>query len=331
MKAELIFNPCAGQAVAANLLVEVVDFLAGYGCTVTLKKTCGPGEATTLARRASQEGADVVIAAGGDGTVSEVAAGILNTSTALAVLPLGTTNAWALQMGIPALNPMLSSAMLTRMMADWEERTNVQIPANYYRRMLLDAARVIIEGHTVPVDVGEVSGRHFLMWAGAGLDAAVVESVTTREKRALGSWAYALNALGTFSRYPSVDVKMTMDGKKLETRTPLIIISNIQLYGGLVAIGAKASVSDGKLDVCVFKGGGFFTFAQHAFKVLSRQHLRDPQVEYYQCREIEIESSPCMPVHLDGDPFTQTPITVRTLQAALKAIVPQNAPRELFS
>jgi diacylglycerol kinase (ATP) len=330
MKAELIYNPSAGQTVVRRQLNEVIDFLSNSGCTVSLKETCQPGHATILARQAAHDGADVVIAAGGDGTVSEIAGGILNTDTALAVLPLGTTNVWALQMGIPALNPVLAGARLVKFVADIEERTNRQIPANYYRRMLLEAARVIIEGQTVMVDVGEVSGRSFLMWTGIGLDAALVHSVTLREKRALGSWAFILNALGAVGSYSATDVCLTLDGKKIETSTPLIIISNIQLYGGLLAIGAKASVTDGKLDVCIFKGDGFFSFAQHAYHVLSGQSYLDPNVEYCQASEIMIESSQVMPIHVDGDLISQTPIIIHVLPSALKAIVPLNAPMDLF-
>ncbi len=83
-----------------------------------------------------------------------------------------------------------------------------------------------------------------------------------------------------------------------------------------MAIGAKARVNDAKLDVCVFKGEGFFTFVQHALKVLSRQHLRDPKIEYYQCGEITVESARTLPVHADGEPFTETPVTIRVLPSA---------------
>ena len=98
-----------------------------------------------------------------------------------------------------------------------------------------------------------------------------------------------------------------------------------------MAIGAKACVNDGKLDVCVFKGDGFFTFVQHAIKVLSRRHLQDPKVEYYQCSEIVVESASSLPIHIDGDPFTKTPIAIRTIPSALKVVVPESVPDNLFS
>ena len=317
MQAELIYNSHAGQVAFRHELEDVVAFLSRYGWTVSWRETSEPKEAIKLARQAVERGAKVVVAAGGD--------------VALGVLPVGTTNVWALQMGIPALNPILQSAKVAKLVADLEKRIARPLPANYYRRVLLDAAKVLVEGCTVAVDVGEVSGRYFLLWAGIGLDAAIVESISLTDKKALGSWAYVLPALGTARRYSSTDICLNTDGKVIKVSTPLIVVSNIQLYGGLLAIGAKARVNDGKLDVCVFKGDGFFTFVQYALKVLSRQHLRDPKVEYYQCSEITIEAARVLPVHVDGEPFTETPVTIRTVPSALKVIVPKKTLGNLFS
>lgn len=330
VKAELIYNPRGGQVVVRHSLEAVVSFLTRNGWSVTYRETTMATEATQLARVAAQKGAEVVIAAGGDGTVSEVASGLVHTDTVLGVLPVGTSNSWALQMGIPALNPLWPTSRIAKVVADVEERVNFPMPGSYYRRVLLDAAQVLVERHTVAVDMGEVAGRHFLMWAGIGLDAVVLESVPPMEKAALGTWAYLITALGAAGRSSSPDVKLTLDGKTIEVNTQLIVVSNIQLYGGIMAIGSRAVVNDGKLDVCIFKGDGFFTFVQHALRVFSHQHLRDPSTEYYQCSEIVIESSHALPVHVDGEPFTETPVTIRVIPLALKTIVPKRVPNNLF-
>jgi diacylglycerol kinase (ATP) len=331
MQAELIYNPSSGQVVVRHELDNVVAFLNRYGWSVTLRETSKPLEATELARYAANRDAKVVIAAGGDGTVNEVANGLVNTAAALGVLPVGTTNSWALQMGIPALNPMFPGTQVVKMIAALEERIARPLPASYYQRVLLNAARVLVEGHTVAVDMGELSDRHFLMWAGIGFDAAIAQSIPLKEKRALGSWAYVLPAIGSAYRYPGTDVCLNLDGKAVKVSTPLITVSNIQLYGGMIAIGAKACVNDARLDVCIFKGGGFFTFVQQAMKVLSHRHLQDPQVEYYQCREIIVESARSLPVHVDGEPFTTTPVAIHTVPSSLKVIVPKTVPANLFS
>ncbi|MBI4185924.1 MAG: diacylglycerol kinase family lipid kinase [Chloroflexi bacterium] len=330
MQSELIYNPHGGQVVLRHELREVVAFLGRHGWTITVRETSKPMEATELAREAVRRGAKVVIAAGGDGTVNEVANGLFGTDAALGVLPVGTTNAWALQMGIPTLNPMSPGSNVVKFVSNLQERIARPLPANYYRKVLLDAARVLVEGRIVAVDIGEVSGRYFLMWAGIGLDAATIKSTSLKGKKALGSWAYLLPILETVRRYPSTDVCLKLDGKETKVRTSQIVVCNIQLYGGFLAIGAEARVNDGKLDVCVFKGGGFLTFVRHALKVLSHQQLRDSNMEYYQSSEIVVESARPLPVQVDGEPLTETPITIRAISSALKVIVPRNAPENLF-
>jgi diacylglycerol kinase (ATP) len=331
MQAELIYNPSGGQVVVRHELDNVAAFLNRYGWSVTLRETSKPLEATELARHAVNRGVRVVIAAGGDGTINEVANGLVNTDAALGVLPVGTSNSWALQMGIPALNPNLPGTPVVKMIATLEERIARPLPANYYRKVLLGAARVLVEGHTVAVDMGKLPGRYFLMWAGIGFDAASAKSVSLKEKRALGSWAYVLSTIKSAYQYSGTDVWLNLDGKVVKVNTPFIVVSNIQLYGGMVEIGAKACVNDAKLDVCIFKGDGFFTFVKHAMKVLTHRHLQDPKVEYYQCREIVVESAHSLPVHVDGEPFTKTPVAIHTVPSSLKVIVPKTAPANLFS
>ena len=331
MQAELIYNPSGGRVVVRHELDDVVAFLNRCGWSVTRRETSKPLEAIELARHAVTRGAKVVIAAGGDGTINEVANGLVNTDVALGVLPVGTTNAWALQMGIPTLNPIVPGIQAVKLIAALEERIARPLPASYYRKVLLDAARVLVEEHTVAVDMGELSGRHFLMWAGIGFDAAIAQSIPLREKRALGSWAYVFPTIESIHKYSGTDVCLNLDGKVVKVSTPFIVVSNIQLYGGMIAIGAKACVNDAKLDVCIFKGGGFFTFVQQAVKLLSHRHLQDPTVEYYQCHEIVIESARSLPVHIDGEPFTMTPVSIRTVPSSLKVIVPKTAPANLFS
>jgi len=331
MQAELIYNPSGGQVAVRHELDDVVAFLNRCGWSVTRRETSKPLEATELARHSVTRGAKVVIAAGGDGTINEVANGLVNTDVALGVLPVGTTNTWALQMGIPTLNPIVPGIQAVKLIAALEERIAHPLPASYYRKVLLDAARVLVEGNTVAVDMGELSGRHFLMWAGMGFDATIAQSIPLREKRALGSWAYVFPTIESIYKYSGTDVCLNLDGKVVKVNTPFIVVSNIQLYGGMMAIGAKACVNDARLDVCIFKGGGFFTFVQHATKVLAHRHLQDPNVEYHQCCEIVIESARSLPVQVDGEPFTKTPVAIHIVPSSLKVIVPKTAPANLFS
>jgi len=331
MRAAIIHNPYAGQVSLKLELEDVLNFLGRYGWITSCQETTKPKEATELARQAAERGAEIVIAAGGDGTINEVVNGIMGSDVALGVLPVGTTNVWALQMGIPTPNPLLQSIRALTSFTDLEKRIAHPLPSNYYRKVLLRAAKVLIEGHVTYVDVGEVSGRYFLLWAGIGLDAEIIDSISSKEKKTLGSWAYLLPALGTARRYHSTDICLRSDGKVINTSTSLVVVSNIQLYGGFLPIGAKARVNDGKLDVCLFKGQGFFTFVKHAMKVLSNRQFRDPKIEYYQCTRLTVEASRVLPVHVDGEPFTKTPIVIRNLPSALKVIVPVKTSGNLFN
>ena len=330
MQAHLIYNPSSGTAVIRRELGAAVAFLESRGWSITRSETASPLEARELARRAVERGAGVVIAAGGDGTVNEVANGLVHTEAALGILPVGTTNSFALQMGIPALKPVLPGTQTARRLAGLGDRLARPLPISYHRKVLLNAARVLTEGQTVIIDVGEVSGRYFLISAGIGLEAAIIERLSLRDKKALGSWSYLLTAIESAYRYASTEVRLTLDGEVLLISTPLIVVSNIQLYGGMVAINARALVNDGKLDVTVLKGGGVLTFLQHTMKILARRHLHDPKVEYYQCREAVVEALHPLPVHADGDPLTETPVTIRTVPSSLKLIVPHRVPTNLF-
>jgi len=331
MRAELIYNAHAGRVVVRRAIDAVADYLEDSGWTVSVRETRAPRDATELARRAAAQGVDVVIAAGGDGTVNEVVSGLVNTGTALGVLPVGTTNVWALQMRIPVLDPLGLGAGLAKLVVDLEERVDYSLPINYYRSVLLAAARVLVRGQIRTVDVGQAGDRYFLLWAGVGLDAAVTVSVSAEDKKALGPWAFVGTALDVVRDYKSAAVRLDMDGEVMHADASLIVASNIQLYGGLVRLGARACVDDGKLDVCVFKGEGLLNYAQHLFKVASRQHLQDPQIEYHQCQELVVESSTPLPVHVDDEPFAETPVAIRVIPGALKVILPRNAPRDLFA
>jgi diacylglycerol kinase family enzyme len=330
MQAELIYNAHAGGCNIRRELGFVTDYLTQRDWTVVVRETRGPLDATRLTRRAVERGVDVVIAAGGDGTLNEVVTGLVGTQVALGVLPVGTTNVWALQMRIPALSPMAPGTGLAKWVVDLEERMDYTLPAHLYRSVLLDAAKVLVEGETRPVDIGQVNDRYFLLWAGVGLDAEVTLSVSPEDKKAFGPWAFVGTALDVLRDYKSSKVVLALDGHVTWVEASLIVISNIKLYAGLLSIGAHARVDDGKLDVCIFKGEGLFNYAQHILKIATGMHLQDTQIEYHQAAEIFIESDAPLPVHVDDEPFTKTPVTVRVLPGAIRAILPHDVPQGLF-
>ncbi len=330
MRALLIYNPRAGPIAVPHEMRDIRTYLEQHGWRVGLEETRARLEATQLAREAAKDGADVVVAVGGDGTVNEVARGLVGTDTALGVLPVGTTNVWALQMHIPALNPVGMDSTLARLTSDLEQRIDHRVPLSHYRTVLRNAADVLLGGKTVPVDIGMADKRPFLLWCGVGLDAAVTESIPPEQKRALGPLAWVGTTLNKLRDYKSAAVTLTLDGAVKRVQTSLVVASNIQLYGGILPLGARAYVDDGKLDVCVFHGEGILNYVQHVLKVAARTHVDDSEIDYYQPREVTVESSAPLPVHVDDEPFAITPVSISVVARALRVIVPQNVPKELF-
>ncbi len=156
-RAMLIHNPVAGPRNIQREVAGVAAYIKRHGWTVDLRVTERPGDATALARAAADAGYDAAIAAGGDGTVNEVVNGLVGRQTALGVLPVVVGNLWAKQIGLPTYTL-----------------------ANPLR--LHDAAEAFVSGSVRPIDVGRVNGRHFLCWAGIGLDAQVTWEMEPRAR-----------------------------------------------------------------------------------------------------------------------------------------------------
>jgi len=327
-------------------LGQVIAYWEGRGWQVSFRETWGAGDATTFAREAVVTGCQAVFVAGGDGTVGEVAGGLAGSDVALGVLPAGVGNVWALEMGIPTPSPLR-------------------------RHLLLDAAEALAEGEIRRIDLGRAGpvstlslgpctlcpwakgpraccpgqvqstkglghrtkGQcHFILWAGIGLDAEVIERMEprTRPTKRLGTLAYVVAAVLVAKNFRGIRTRVVIDGRSINTRSILIIVSNVQLYARLMRVAAEAYLDDGLLDVCIFKGGNFASTVQHAIKIFAHRHLRDPQVEYYQCRKVSISTATPLPVQADGDPIGATPMEFEIVPQALNVIVPQNSSRRLF-
>ncbi len=308
MKAQLIYNPTAGPRDVRRALKRVRSYLRRRGWSVELRVTKKPGDATTLARAAAQTGCDVVVVAGGDGTVNEAVNGLVGTRTALGVLPVGTGNMWAKQLGIPTYtltNPL----------------------------RLREAAAGLAEGIIHLVDVGQANERYFLCWAGIGLDAQVTAEMEPRQRRTkrLGVLPYVVAAITVARDFQGVRTRVSLDGDIVRGHTLLILVSNIQQYTGMLSVAREARMDDGLLDVFVFKGMGFQYAVRHLLKIVSRRHLQDPQVVHRQARRIEVWTEWAIPVQVDGDPIGTTPITLKVVPRVLSVLVPPSAPRSLFT
>ena len=308
MKARLIYNPTAGPRDVQGGLKRVCSYLEQYGWSVELQLTERPGDAVALSQAAAEDGYDVVIVAGGDGTINEAVNGLVGTQTALGVLPVGTGNLWAKQLSLPTYtltNPL----------------------------RLYEAADGLVEGTIRRIDVGRVNGHHFLCWAGVGLDAQVTVEMEPRQRhtKRLGALPYVIAAVLVARHFQGVRTQVALDGKIVRGRTLLILVSNIQQYAGVLKVAPEAKLDDGLLDVFVFKGLGFPYVVRHLATILSQRYLQDPRIVHRQARKIRVWTEWATPVQVDGDPIGTTPVTLEAVPLALRVLVPPCTSPGLFT
>ncbi len=308
MRSKLIVNPTSGPWDVRRELPAVLNHLEDHGWRTTLHQTQRPGEATQLAREAREHGLDAVFVVGGDGTINEVINGLAESPVALGVLPGGTGNVWARELGLPTRSPL-----------HW-------LP-------LVESVKILVPGATRRIDLGKVNDRYFLQWMGIGLDAEVTYAMEprTRTQRRLGALAYVISGVTAAVNLVGTRTRIWIDDKRIYSRSILIVVSNSQLYGGIVRIATDARLDDGLLDVSVFSGTGFGSAVRTVLGVITGLHVHDPRHSFYRGRTIRIETEGPMAVHVDGEPFSTTPLECVVVPRALSVLVPQGARPQLFA
>jgi YegS/Rv2252/BmrU family lipid kinase len=294
----LVFNPYAGQADALEReLTTAATVWREAGWLVDLEPTREAGDGRRLAQQAAEQGYELVVAAGGDGTINEVINGLAGSATACAPLPLGTMNVWARELRLPLQPRQAAEALLT-----WQAR---------------------------PIDLGRAGERYFLLMAGIGFDAAITAGVGPQEKRRFGALAYVFRGIEHTFNLRSARARLVIDGRPRRRRVLMVVVGNSQLYGGLVKITHHASIDDGLLDICVIKGDNGLSAVRRLLANIRRRQSRDPEIEYYRARSLQITSRPPLPVQVDGDPIGLTPMTFEVVPGALRALLPADPPENL--
>jgi YegS/Rv2252/BmrU family lipid kinase len=288
-------------------LSRAVSLLEQQEWQVTYRTTKTPADATAWAREAVGASYDVVIAAGGDGTVGQVADGLAGTDVALGILPVGSGNVLARDLGLSRVGTLNPFA-------------------------LESAAQLLLDSEPRRVDLGWANGRHFFNWAGVGFGAEITREVEGQPgvKRRLGIVGTIVFAFMTLSTYAGTRATVRIDGRLVSRRLILAVVSNIQLYGRYFQIAPRALLDDGLLDVSCFHGQGALTTLYHVITVLLRRHVGDPRVSYYQAREVMIDTSRPLSVELDGEPFGTTPLLIRVVPKALTLLLPPSLAEDRF-
>lgn len=284
-KTLVILNPAARSDKASRLRERIAALSGGVSMRLTLEA----GDAREIAAEAVREGFEVVIAAGGDGTLNEVVNGIGGSSVRLGILPVGTMNVFATELGIPQGN-------------------------------LERAWSVIEQGKVVEVDLPKANDTHFIQLAGVGLDAEVVRKTTADSKKALGPLSYLLTLVQVAAHKPS-RVMLEAEGGRISEGS-FALIGNGRLYGGPFPVFQRASLFDGLLDVLVFQNQSHWDVVRYFQAIAFGTHPQLPDVEYFQTSTLRVTSSGDVPVELDGEVAGMLPCLFSVSSQKLRVLAP---------
>jgi len=286
----VILNPAAGQNSPLLKTFNRVFHEAGYAWDIRLTNQFGDGQ--HHARRAIQEGVDIVAVYGGDGSVMDVAAGMIDSQVPLAILPGGTGNALATELNLP--------------------------------RPLRDACALLVnpEHKVRAIDAAFANDVCFMLRAGIGLDAIIVKEADRDLVDRFGVVAYAMATIEALNSCKPSKFHLTIDGKEIEVEGQSCMIANAATLGlpGLM-LSPNVSICDGLLDVFVIRKadlGGLLTVAS---RVVGRSEDSN-DFPHWQGAEIQVVADPPVDVEGDGELLGHTPVTVKVKPGAIRVIVP---------
>jgi len=286
----VIYNPTAGRR-RSILLWRVLDILAANGVKVDLTETVCAGHATNLARDAASRGTRLVVAAGGDGTIAEVANGLIGSSACLGVIPLGTANVLAHELALPFAPPSVAAALA------------------------FGRTRAIWPG----IVRQEKASRLFVQMVGVGFDAHVVHTLSPSLKRMLGRGAYVIQTLTQLMKYDFDPISVRLDG--IETQAASVIVSKGRLYGGQYRLTADRDPGDEGFTVVLFDHGGPAMTLLYAAALPLNLLGRAPGVRHLRARRVEFIGNRPAPVQADGDKAGWLPLTISSAPGPIQVVV----------
>ncbi|MCW3473349.1 diacylglycerol/lipid kinase family protein [Limobrevibacterium gyesilva] len=285
----IVFNPAAGRR-RAQLLWHVLDVMAANGVGFEIEETRRPGHATEIARQAARAGITLVVAAGGDGTIAEVANGLSGSPCRLGIIPLGTANVLAHELGLPfAPRAVAASLAFGRTRAVWPG-----------------------------IACGESGTRLFVQMLGAGFDAQVVHGLSKRLKRTIGRGAYVAQTLRELARYGFPPIRLRLDGA--ETETGSVIVTKGHLYAGCYTLAPGATPTDKGFTVALFDRGGPMAALLYGAALPLNLLPRMSGLRLLRADRIDILSSQ-VPAQADGDPAGETPLSISDAPAPMNVVV----------
>ncbi|WP_080848639.1 diacylglycerol kinase [Cytobacillus gottheilii] len=297
-RARIIYNPTSGREIFKKHLAEVLQKLENAGYETSCHATTGEGDATKAARQAVERRFDLIIAAGGDGTINEVVNGIAEQDfiPKLGILPTGTTNDFARALHIP--------------------------------RDIEAAADIIAKGDSIPVDIGRINDKYFINIAGGGRITELTYEVPSKLKTMLGQLAYYLKGIEMMPSIRSTEVSIEYDGKIFEGEAMLFLVGLTNSVGGFEKLAPNASINDGLFSLLILKKTNLADFIRIATLAVRGEHVNDPHVIYTQANRIKVHSTEKVQLNLDGEFGGLLPAEFVNLYRHLEVLVPIDQIRE---
>ncbi|EJF09881.1 diacylglycerol kinase family protein [Pontibacter sp. BAB1700] len=262
-----IINPTSGPSSKVDVAARIKLHLDHEKFDHDIVYTDYAGHAPELARQAAEQGCEVVVAVGGDGTVNEVAQGILHTETALGIIPRGSGNGLARHLQVP---------------------------------LTVDAAiRYLNHGHRSKIDSGTINGRPFFTTAGIGFDAYISSVFAGSKKRGLRTYVELI--LKEMRNYRHLPVKAVINGKTIETELFVMAFANAAQYGNNAYIAPMADIRDGMLDVCLVRKLDMFKALQLSYAMLANKPASADSAEYFKTEGVTVQTDHEMMHHADGE------------------------------
>lgn len=289
----VILNPTAGTCTADVVKQTMARHFSCEDGSCRIHETSGHENLAELARSAVDQGCDLIVAAGGDGTVSGVAEGLIGSRAALGILPLGTANVLARELGIP---------------------------------VDLDAACTLLAGEhdLADIDAMRINDQHYFTQVGVGIDALMIRDTTTEHKRRFGRAAYLWTAGTRLLGFQPRRFMLEVDGLVIRRRASQVVLANVGTLGQPpFRWGPGIRPDDGRIDVCIVRARTFWNYVGLAWHVVRGQHRHDRNVKYFAARQsVAVRLTRPLPVQADGEVIGETPILMHVVPQAVRVVVP---------
>lgn len=291
-RARIIYNPTSGREMFRRHLADVLEKMEKAGYETSCHATTGEGDAIEAAKKAVERKYDIVVAAGGDGTINEVVNGLAEQDyrPKLGIIPTGTTNDFARALHIP--------------------------------RDVDKATDIIVNGDTIPIDIGRMNDVYFINIAGGGRLTELTYEVPSKLKTMLGQLAYYLKGIEMLPSIKPSEVTIEYDGKLYEGEIMMFLIGLTNSIGGFEKIAPDASLNDGMFSLIILKKTNLAEFIRLATLALRGEHIHEPQIIYTKANRVKVHSKGEMQLNIDGELGGMAPAEFENLYRHLQVFVP---------